>query len=434
MKITNTSPAAILAHVAHSYPDIDLTLAEVRANVPSSRREIAKYQAAALYQLARAYNRTDARILEIGTAWGYSAAVMSSAAPLAEIVTLNPNNEQINGKPSEVDIAFKNLAHYPNVHIEVAKSWDFLKTNPGKFDLIFVDGDHARVRADLPFWELVNDGGLFLFHDYSPAGATEGKGGHKRECPPVYAAVNEFAQGLGREPDVLVVDDGGVGMAGFYKQAVPVRTPRPDEKYTVEKAVPYSILGFAHLQALFDLGHRVQDMDGAIVEAGCGNGGSAAVLYAGARRKVKPIARELWVYDSFSGVPTAGDKDSDKAHNKQKRPAGWCMADEKKVWEIAGLLKIPKKQMYVGAGEFEQSFAAFQTGPVALLHVDATLYRSTKLALATFYERVLPGGIITVSAYAHWSGVKAAVDEFLSEHSLRPVLLPIDRGNVWWQK
>jgi hypothetical protein len=50
-----------------------------------------------------------------------------------------------------------------------------------------------------------------LFHDYSPAGS-------KRECPPVYQAIRQFAAWLGREPDVTVVDDGRAGMAGFYRQ------------------------------------------------------------------------------------------------------------------------------------------------------------------------------------------------------------------------
>lgn len=448
MKIKDT-PANILAAVAAVYPDIDLTLAEVRSNVPTLKREIAKYQAAALYKLARQYNRANARILEIGTAWGYSAAVMSSAAPLAEIVTLNPD-------PKEAEIAVRNLDRYPNVHVEIVKSWDFLNASPGAFDMIFCDGDHKRVWLDLPGWNFLNVGGLFLFHDYAPAGATEGKDGKLRECPPVFEAVNAFAFGLGREPDVLIVDDGGVGMAGWYrhendpdvnevsmgkvtfmKRTKPYAPPTlAPAIWQIGQATSYSILDYSHLQALFELGQRVQDIEGAIVEAGCGNGGSAAVLYIGARRKTKPIKRDLWVYDSFAGMPPAGDKDSDKAKSKAQRPGGWCMADVAKVEEIMNMegFKVPKKSLMIGAGEFAESFAAFQTGPIALLHIDATLYRSTKLALDTFYERVLHGGIITVSAFTHWSGVKAAVTEFLSEHGLKPVLLPVDRSNIYWVK
>ena len=53
-------------------------------------------------------------------------------------------------------------------------------------------------------------GGLFLFHDYAPEGAW-------RPCQEVYEAVNAFGAELGRPLDVLVRDERGVGLAGFYK-------------------------------------------------------------------------------------------------------------------------------------------------------------------------------------------------------------------------
>ena len=50
-----------------------------------------------------------------------------------------------------------------------------------------------------------------IFHDYSPLGS-------RRHCPPVFEGVNELAERLGRKPDVLIIDDGQVGMAGFVRQ------------------------------------------------------------------------------------------------------------------------------------------------------------------------------------------------------------------------
>jgi predicted O-methyltransferase YrrM len=161
-------------------------------------------------------------ILEIGTALGYSAAMMAEAAPTAHITTLNP-------KEIEYPRAVKWLAPYTNVHVAKIKSWDFLEaarhfstpTYQWQVDMIFVDGDHGQIKRDLPWWEFLKVGGLMLFHDYSPEGSA-------RPCQPVYDAVNDFAVGLGREPDLLVdwgiepdllvIDDRGVGLAGFYKR------------------------------------------------------------------------------------------------------------------------------------------------------------------------------------------------------------------------
>ena len=135
-------------------------------------RAIEVYQAYALYALARQFNRPGARVLEIGTAIGYSAAVLASALPDAQIITLNPH-------ASEAAKARANLGAWGNVTVVEALSWDYLESYAGEpFDLIFVDGDHKRVRRDFAWWDHLRDGGLMLFHDYSPAGTY-------RACVPV---------------------------------------------------------------------------------------------------------------------------------------------------------------------------------------------------------------------------------------------------------
>ncbi len=99
----------------------------------------------------------------------------------------------------------------PHVELVEAKSWDLLGQYLG-MDMIFVDGDHKNVVRDLPWWNALKPGGFMFFHDYTPADATS------RPCPPVYEALNDFSIYLKRpEPDVIVVDDGKLGMAGFYR-------------------------------------------------------------------------------------------------------------------------------------------------------------------------------------------------------------------------
>lgn len=161
------------------------------------------YQAAALYKLARQQNRHGANFLEIGTLHGYSAALLSLAAPRANIITLNPRKD-------ENAIARKNLRGYPNVRVLDVKSWEHLIDYAGpELDLIFVDGDHNRIALDLPWWQHLKVGGLMIFHDYSPNASAI-----------VYAVLNKVSEILKRDPDVRVIDtEKLIGMVGFIRQA-----------------------------------------------------------------------------------------------------------------------------------------------------------------------------------------------------------------------
>lgn len=401
MNITNQPPAAILKTLTANDSELANALSRARANVPAYKREIAQYQAAAIYALAKAYNGK--RILEIGTAWGYSAAIMAEACPDSEIITLNPTQP-------EDDQARRNLKPYKRVSVLTKKSWDYLKEDTGNFDLIFIDGDHARVRHDMPFWDKLNEGGLFLFHDYAPAGATEGKGGKLRECPPVYEEVNRFAEKLNKErPDVLVVDDGGVGIAGFYKGApVPVE-PRLKE---LETAHLFSINSYDHLKALYTLATRIQDTAGAIVDCGCGAGGSALAIYAGAR-KGKRDKREVLLLDNFTGIPKPdAQADGAKAVSKWEAQAGaWCKADLERLHEGLELAGIKTAKVY----PHDWRLGLAIEGEIAFLHIDATLHSSTLEALKQYYPQVVSGGVIAISAYGHWNGIKSAVNEFSAD-------------------
>jgi len=154
-----------------------------------------------LFVLAQQYNRSDANILEIGTALGFSASIMAQAAPLAKIVTLEP-------KPAEFDLSCRNLAQYKNVKVFKVYSWKYLAEYTGpELDMIFVDGDHKRVGRDLPWFNWLKIGGLILFHDYSSIA-----------CPPVYNTINKISALINRPLDIQIIDTNLIGMAGIYRQ------------------------------------------------------------------------------------------------------------------------------------------------------------------------------------------------------------------------
>lgn len=179
------------------------------------------YQMAALYILAKRYNRTTARMLEIGTGYGGSGFMLARAAPMAQILSLTTNPVE-KAKAQ----AFWLSQGCLNITALVMASWDFfVKTSQhsNAFDLIFVDGDHNKIARDLPWFNRLTPGtatplgsprgmgpsvgGLLLCHDYS-----------LESSPIVFKELNELAARLGRVFDVRLIDDLGVGMAGFYRR------------------------------------------------------------------------------------------------------------------------------------------------------------------------------------------------------------------------
>lgn len=195
-----------LAHFQAQHKELKKIEEQARKAIPNTKKAVYPYQAAALYHYAKPYN--GGRALEIGTAYGYSCFFLASAMPDSQIVTLNASE----GEWVE-DV--KILERFKNVTCLHRLSWDYLKESDGTavYNFVFVDGDHRPkpLLRDMQYFNRLVTGGLIIFHDYSPAGSG-------RECPPVYEGVNSLAKVLGREPDVLIVDDKQVGMAGFVRK------------------------------------------------------------------------------------------------------------------------------------------------------------------------------------------------------------------------
>lgn len=187
--------------------------------VPFLKRQIDVFQACALFALAQQHNKIDAAMLEVGTAWGYSAAVIARAAPLARILTLNP-------KMHEVIKARDHLKPFrAQVTVLCDTSDDLWQAHvPGEiFDFVFIDGDHRppALYQDMRWFTELKPGGLILFHDYAPASSP-------RPCPAVVETLDQIRDTqIKRDYDVQVIADDGVGMVGWIR--------RPGDRYQYQE-------------------------------------------------------------------------------------------------------------------------------------------------------------------------------------------------------
>lgn len=145
---------------------------------------------------------------------------------------------------------------------------------------------------------------------------------------------------------------------------------------------------------------------GAVVECGVARGGSAGLLASIA----VPAGRDLWLFDSFQGLPQPGPEDGPRAAGM----AGQCAGSIDDLWSSLGLVGVGRdcKLVHVRAGWFAHTFQRECPDRVALLHVDADWYGPTLLCLRQFWNRVSPGGYIVCDDYGWWAGAARAWEEW----------------------
>lgn len=181
--------------------EIDPKLETVLWKVRLLSGSIALWQQAVLAHLASQYDREDAVLLNIGAKYGLSTACLCLGAPKAFVHTLEPEVKR-------VGIAARHLARY-NAQVHAEKSWDFLEKMPKlKVDMVFLDGCHREVERDMPWFDRLKPGGLFLSHDYAAW-----------KFPYVVEALEKLKKRQGKAAfDVLILDEREAGIAGLYKR------------------------------------------------------------------------------------------------------------------------------------------------------------------------------------------------------------------------
>jgi len=150
---------------------------------------------------------------------------------------------------------------------------------------------------------------------------------------------------------------------------------------------------------------------GSIVECGTWRGG----MIAGIADVLGP-ERRYYLFDSFEGLPPAGEADGEAAVAWQRNTTGPsyydnCTASEDEA--RTAMSRSAARDYQITKGWFEQTLpTAKPQEPIALLRMDADWYESTKCILENLGSHVVPGGVIIVDDYYIWEGCTQAVNEF----------------------
>jgi O-methyltransferase len=228
-----------------------------------------------------------------------------------------------------------------------------------------------------------------------------------------------------------------------FHRAIQVRRAASGDRRklrAVQLVQPYTMVGFERLMNAYDLVQRVEanGLPGAIVECGVYKGGSAAVMTLAASPQ-----REVWLFDSFEGLPepTAEDGAMAVEYAGQRasgalEPIGQCVGPLDVVKELFfEKLDIDPSRVHIRQGWFQDTLpiAKNEIGPIAVLRLDGDWYDSTKVCLENLYDLVIAGGFVLIDDYGYWEGCRRAVDEFLASRKLEVALNAVDDSGVWFQ-
>ena len=143
---------------------------------------------------------------------------------------------------------------------------------------------------------------------------------------------------------------------------------------------------------------RTAKVPGDIAEVGVYRGGSARLIC-----EVKG-ARALHLFDTFAGLPAAGEWDRDFQ-------SGGFASSLAKVQEYLQRFSA----VHFHPGLFPESARGLEELTFSFVHLDVDLYQSTVSGLEWFYPRLNRGGILISHDYVNAEGVRKAFDEFFAD-------------------
>lgn len=182
--------------------------------------------------------------------------------------------------------------------------------------------------------------------------------------------------------------------------------------------------------------HRIP---GSIVECGVWRGGSM-MLVAKTLIECGDISRDLYLYDTFEGMPppTEADQDCFAQSAVARLRAEETVKANSGVWAISGLEDVKRNMASVGypeerihciCGKVESTIPARIPEQISILRLDTDWYESTAHELTHLYPRLAKGGALIIDDYGYWQGARKAVDEFLAATSDRILLHRIDNSS-----
>jgi hypothetical protein len=178
---------------------------------------------------------------------------------------------------------------------------------------------------------------------------------------------------------------------------------------------------------------------GDLLEAGVWRGGVAIFMRA-ALLEMGVSDRDVWVADSFQGLPAPDPalypKEAATWGSRVMREIDQLAVSRDRVETGFRALGLLDDRVRFLPGWFSETLPGAPIAKLAVLRLDCDLYESTRDVLTNLYDRVSPGGFVIVDDYGVDTlfDCRAAVDEFRAARGIRAPLEFVDTHCCSWRK
>lgn len=205
--------------------------------------------------------------------------------------------------------------------------------------------------------------------------------------------------------------------------------------------MPYTLVGIRGLEVTYKLCKMMNEKNikGNFVELGVARGGCAALM-AEVAFNSGGMERQLWLFDSFEGLPDPTDDDyssGNTGEHVRPLPKGSCLGTIEDVQTLLfSILNYPNGKIYFVKGWFQNTLPIRHKDvkDIAVLRIDGDWYESTKYCLEYLYYQVVSGGVVIIDDYQTCYGCKKAVDEFISKNNIHANMMFDGRGGCYFIK
>lgn len=171
------------------------------------------------------------------------------------------------------------------------------------------------------------------------------------------------------------------------------------------------------LYMLLQLCRQTLDLDGDILEAGVGSGGSARLMLdCLIRQKVR---KNVWLLDTFEGYQKIDrSQDGDHVQINQCRHNSY-----EEVQRIVANEIVPVNLI---KGLIPGTLSEVKAKKISFAHIDVNLYEPTLAATEFCLNRLVPGGIMLFDDYC-WPATysaRKAIDEVCGKHGQTVICVP----------
>ena len=217
-----------------------------------------------------------------------------------------------------------------------------------------------------------------------------------------------------------------------------------DEAQMIADALEISMTGPERMWALLTAVDYVEanSIPGDFVECGVWKGGST-YLMARALQRFGRSVRDIWLYDTFEGMPPPSDLDVRvggrsaqallrESESDKDESLVWAVSPQEEVEENMRRSGYPSERFRFVKGLVEDTLEATAPETVAMARLDTDWYQSTKHELEVLMPRMASGGVVIIDDFGDWEGSRRAVEEYLETAPWKPFLQRIDHtGRAW---